>query len=130
MNLKLERFRNDGDCVIGKLYADGKFEAFTLEPLLDNKVAIPVGKYRVTLEHSPRLGFVTPRLHKVPQHEGILIHSGNYPKDSLGCILVGKTEGHSFVGSSRLAFYALMDKLQQQKDEMYIEIENAKTLKC
>ncbi len=130
MNLKLERFRNDGDCVIGKLYADGEFVGFTLEPFLNNEIAVPVGKYRVSLEHSPRHGFVTPRLHKVPHRSGILIHSGNYPKDSQGCILIGKTEGHSFVGSSRLAFYALMDKLQQQKDEISIEIENAKTLKC
>jgi hypothetical protein len=68
------------------------FECKTLElPWLDNKKqksCIPKGNYTVVRRKSPKYGshfHVT----NVVNRDMILIHSGNYFTDILGCILVG-----------------------------------------
>ena len=42
-----------------------------------------------------------PILHDVPGRSQILIHPGNYPKDTLGCILVGSEKDENAVYHSR-----------------------------
>jgi hypothetical protein len=65
---------------------------FTLElPWLENKKAIsciPVGEYLMMWGWSPRFRRNYWRI-GVPGRTGILIHKGNYLKDTSGCILVG-----------------------------------------
>lgn len=130
MQLRLVRTEFYSSNTIGKLYVDGKFECFTLEdtvrtgPKVYGETAIPVGKYRVTVELSPRFKRLLPRLHGVPQFSGVLIHSGNKAADTEGCILVGRTEKDSWIEESKIAFDALLYKLQQSKDDIYIEIVN------
>ena len=70
------------------------FECKTLElPWLDNKrqqSCIPEGNYTVVTRKSPKYGshfHVT----NVANRDMILIHSGNYYRDILGCILVGES---------------------------------------
>ncbi len=48
----------------------------------------------------------------VPADRYILIHIGNYPKDTDGCILLGSSKGKDFVGNSTntvFAFYKLFE---------------------
>lgn len=79
------------DCTIGRLHL-GKFQCFTLElPWLNNRQdisCIPEGAYPYKTYESPRHGTVLLIL-DVEGRTMIEIHSGNYTKQILGCILAG-----------------------------------------
>src|SRR5271168_3094452 len=112
MNLLLQRGRPTFASTPGELTFPGAPSTFyTLEPPPGR--SIPAGTYKVIVRESPRLGYETPRLLGVPgwPENDILIHIGNYPKDTEGCILVGLTEETDFVGSSREAFAQLYPKV-------------------
>lgn len=110
MKLSLRRTNYRSDAVLGDLSIDCIFECFTLER---PSVIIPAGTYNVTLYDSPSHHCLTPLLHDVPNREFIEIHVGNYPMDSMGCILVGKTKGLNYLENSKEAFHALMAKLKE-----------------
>ena len=68
-----------------------------------------------------------PLLLDVPNFDGIRIHIGNYPKDTEGCILVGRSEKEDYVGESRIAFEALFAKMKAAYDggeDIFISIES------
>lgn len=113
INLLLNRITISKTRTLGNLRVDGRDTVFaTLEPQgLDLTVkprSIPAGTYRVSLRKSPRLGYVTPYLHDVPGFSDVLIHIGNFPQDTLGCILVGLDIVGQAIEHSRTAFDALM----------------------
>jgi hypothetical protein len=106
-------------CTIGRLLIDDHFECYTLEDgIRTNKVAgetaIPVGRYAVTVSHSPRFKCRLPLLADVPNFTGVRIHAGNTSADTAGCILVGRTRSESAqrIGASRIAFEALLPKIE------------------
>lgn len=106
---------------IGRLVVfDGamiKLQLCTLElPDLGNQKnisCIPEGKYEVHRIYSPKFGKCF-HVQDVPGRSEILIHKGNYNKDTHGCILIGmgradiNGDGVTDVIESSLA----MDKLQ------------------
>ena len=69
-------------------------KGYTLEPAggdttsrgLDRR--IPEGMYRIDWHNSPKFGRFLPLVwnNDVPKDRYILIHSGNYPKHTEGCI--------------------------------------------
>ena len=70
------------------------FHCKTLElPWKDNAKGVscvPAGVYKAELHHSPKFGLCI----SIPQVSGrseILLHGGNYLKDTKGCILVGRS---------------------------------------
>ena len=77
---------------------------------------VPIGVYKVkwhktTLNRSLGKAFVLFN-DDVPADRYILIHIGNYPKDTDGCILLGSSKGKDFVGNSTstiFAFYKLFE---------------------
>ncbi len=118
--LELIRQPSAHGCTLGELRLNGKFFCYTLEdvvrptgPKVPGATAIPAGTYPVTIERSPGLRLLTPRLHQVPDFEGVLIHPGNGSKDTRGCILVGlaKLPSNVKIYKSQEAFQALMGKL-------------------
>lgn len=97
MNLELKRIAQKPTHTIGRLYIDGVYFCDTLEdPVrapgikIAGQTAIPAGTYIVKNTISPRFRRELPRLYDVPGFDGILIHRGNTPADTSGCILVGE----------------------------------------
>ena len=75
------------------------FKGYSLEPAGPDTTEsgkdrrIPEGKYNVKWTYSPRFKgeYATLYNEKVPEWRRILIHSGNYPKHTEGCLLLGRT---------------------------------------
>ena len=67
--------------------------AMPLEEIRRRKVAgetcIPTGRFRLAWVMSPSRGRPTLRLLKVPGFDGILVHSGNTPEHTKGCVCPG-----------------------------------------
>jgi Family of unknown function (DUF5675) len=106
-----------GKSITGEFWLDGAMECYYLEPARLTPCylghpCIPAGIYRVVLSRSPELQYVCPEVLNVPGRTGIRWHIGNYPSEVLGCCVVGTTVARDFVGNSRIAFNALMEKLQ------------------
>jgi len=85
MNLQL--FREAA--LKGELFNEGQFFCYTLER---SGVQIPASIYKLEIRFSPHFQKDLPHLLDVPGRTDILIHGGNEPKDSDGCILVGYKE--------------------------------------
>lgn len=97
MKLLLQRTTYTNTTTIGDLYVDGKKFCYVLEDKVRDageakiwgKTAIPAGTYQVIVNQSTRFKRLLPRLLNVPSFDGVLIHQGNYAKDTDGCLLVG-----------------------------------------
>lgn len=118
--LDLKRRPTTGGCTLGELSLNGKFFCYTMEDpvrpagvYVPNETAIAAGTYPVTIEKSPRLGRLTPRLGGAVAGRGILMHWGNGAADTKGCILVGFAHlpTNLKVYKSEEAFEALMHRL-------------------
>lgn len=150
MELLLKRIARKANYTIGKLYINGTYFCDTLEDtdrgldqsmdlqtILSKKkkgiTAIPTGTYNVTLnvvspKYSKRSAYnfcqgKVPRLLDVPGYEGILIHIGNYPKDTEGCILVGENKQVGAVLNSTNTFKNLYSKLLEDPNNLKITIQ-------
>lgn len=80
---------------------------------IDGQTCIPSGVYEIQLQPSSHFNRLMPFLQEVPFYTGIMIHPGNTPLDTNGCILVGMD--HQNVGSisdSRQAFDLLFPKIE------------------
>lgn len=139
MELKLTRNYQKDTYTIGRLYVEGDLFSNTLEdPVRDysdpnykvyGKTAIPYGRYRITMVHSPKFskrygGRKVPLLNNVPDFTGILIHSGNTAEDTDGCILVGQNTQRGRVTSSLVTIYKLLDIFDSvpEDEEIWIDI--------
>src|SRR5258708_15997422 len=126
MELLLTRDVFDALCTEGELQVDGQHECFTLE--LENLdgtpgSCIPQGTYKVVLQPSQKVRASTdpwvmqfagqmPHIVGIPGRSLIMIHWGNNPGNTEGCVLVGEIRGVDVVNSSRAAFEALYPKIK------------------
>jgi hypothetical protein len=151
MKLELKRIAMRDDYTIGHLYVDGKYICDTLEDKVrdinhsgkfDNgevkvagQTAIPYGTYKVAMgvvspknAHKAMYAFCggkLPRLIDVPDFAGVLIHIGNFPKDTEGCILVGQNKVKGQLINSTATFgklYALMADAYHRREDITITI--------
>lgn len=150
MNILVHRTMKLPQYTIGKLYIDNKYICDTLEdadrglmqgdPLwhirdikIFGKTAIPLGTYNITMDivsqkfknrgWAKPFGGKLPRLLNVPGYEGVLIHVGNKPEDTLGCILVGYNKIKGQVINSTQAFNEVMKHLLTATDNITITIK-------
>jgi hypothetical protein len=115
LQLRVDRFKQYPDSVVGRLYVNGKYVCFTLEEAWrDNQRSIscvPPGTYDAYLRYdsSKKNREWCFQLTNVPNRTAIQIHIGNSPGDTEGCILVGTTQKSDFVGNSTVAYQLLQD---------------------
>jgi len=138
MRLLINRYDHDDKQTKGQLFLLGendkiiaKWDSLEL-PWLNNQrriSCIPLGTYKCKKHRSPKFGR-TLWVQDVPNRSEILIHSGNYHTQILGCILIGKDlkdinkDGYLDVTRSRVAMKELMDSLKDI-DGIMLEIVNS-----
>jgi hypothetical protein len=90
--ITLRRLATQGKQITGEIIRAGTVVAKTIELAWKNNArrisCIPIGTYTVVKRTSNKYGNHF-HLINVPGRDMILIHSGNYYSDSLGCIIVG-----------------------------------------
>lgn len=103
--LVLKRIFQNDKYTIGKLYLNDTYLCDTLEPpKYVNHPCIDKGTYRIGYQFSNKFGRNMPFLLSVKGRVGIMIHYGNYPKDTQGCILVGRNLQKGSVSNSKKTF--------------------------
>lgn len=103
--LVLKRIFQNDKYTIGKLYLNDTYLCDTLEPpKYVNHPCIDKGTYRIGYQYSNKFGRNMPFLLSVNGRVGIMIHTGNYPKDTQGCILVGRNLQKGSVSNSKKTF--------------------------
>lgn len=130
MKLTLERTYDKAKPTYGELWCGGDMICQTFElPWWNNQhniSCIPEGTYEV-IPHNTEDKPNTFELVDVPNREGILIHTGNTVRDTLGCILVGAHEGElngePAILDSQSAMKLLRERLNGQS--VTIEIKEA-----
>ena len=118
VNLLLIRDEFTDKSTLGKLFLNGEMFCQTLElPYLDNQRSIsciPEGEYKVrlrTAKESSSREYLHLLVQDVKGRSYILVHIGNFPKDTKGCILVGQSRQQDRVNNSRLAMDLLMKEI-------------------
>jgi hypothetical protein len=124
LELTLVRHQFTQDSTIGSLYMNNQLICFTLEDKDRNlfnchtieqiksvkeygKTAIPYGKYKVVLAYSNKFGQAMPLISNIKGFSNVLIHKGNRPEETLGCILIGMNYGKDIIYQSTKAFERL-----------------------
>lgn len=142
MRITVFRQPSKGGTTIGDVYVDGAFFCHSLEdeireiagqPVaawkIPRQTAIPSGKYRVSLEYSPRFGPNTLTVNDVPGFSGIRIHAGNTAGDTEGCILLGtQVKGICLVaGTSKPAVAlvrAAVERAVARGEQVWLDVNN------
>jgi len=139
MEITLQRLWFTGNSTCGELSVEGRIGPYTLElPVKDGLPgsAIPPGRYKIELAPSPKFlsvrdtwveGYAKrmPHITGIPGRSLIMIHWGNQPENTDGCILVGLSHDTDTVGKSRQAFDSLYTLIGEaaQADECWINVQ-------
>jgi hypothetical protein len=126
IHFKVERKYLKAGYTIGNLFykidQDWIWLCNTMEPPVGTNQhgeAIPTGFYKLIVNYSPKLETRAPRLLNVPERTDILWHWGNYPKDTIGCLLVGVNSDVGELHSSYVTFKQIMELLQANYQSEY-----------
>lgn len=131
----IRRFKNVNDGTLGEfLVLDSNenvlLNGYTLEPSGPDTIVpnqdkrIPQGEYALAWHNSPAFRQRLPLLYNevVSKERYILIHAGNFPKDTFGCVLVGLKNDGANVLESKKALKRLLPLLKGVKK---VVIENS-----
>lgn len=145
MKLRIDRLFLEDEYTEGQMFIDGVYFCDTLEDKtrdynkdgdLDEpgekkvygETSIPFGTYKVIMSYSHRFKKEMPELLNVTGFDGIRIHAGNTPKDTLGCILVGRAtnEGDGTIIRSReftAKLYEIINDAIKKGEDVTITIQ-------
>lgn len=139
MDLLLQREPSAHGCTIGELTLGGVLVCHILEDVIrevpgepvaswkvKGETAIPAGRYKVVITHSPRFKRLLPLLLDVPGFEGIRIHTGNTADHTEGCLIPGRKVLGAVV-DSRKSYDILEAHIEHGlavDGEVWIEIRN------
>ena len=134
MEIIIKRIARKTGYTIGHLSINDHTICDTLEPhcidwsrerKLPGKTAIPEGRYRVEMIYSAKFERQMPYLQGVPHFTGVMIHQGNAPKNTQGCILVGYNTIRGLVLKSRDAMLKIDEYIKyarKAKQEIWCDI--------
>ena len=118
INLLLIRDTFSKESTIGELFINGERICDTLEnPWQDNQrnvSCIPEGVYPVrlrTARESATRDYLHLLVQEVPNRDFILVHRGNFPSQTQGCLLVGLGTEQDVVHNSVLAMDLLIKEI-------------------
>lgn len=121
--MKLTRLKTNLNGTFGEIRLPSGKIISTLElPWKNNQrqiSCIPAAVYQCGVVNSPKFGRVY-QVKNVPNRSHILIHAGNWVKDTSGCILVGMSNNGTRLFESRKALALLMDELKWQSFRLEI----------
>ncbi|WP_408954718.1 DUF5675 family protein [Natroniella sp. ANB-PHB2] len=121
--IKIVRKTETKKAMMGELYVNGdKIGPCLEQPWKNNKrgeSCIPPGEYLAYLrdqeQSNSRWNYNPIQLIGVHERDYIQIHIGNYPKNTRGCILPGKSKGRDAVWNSKKAFNEIVDRLDKTR---------------
>lgn len=137
MRLTLSRIADLDTCTLGILSLENGVTFATLEPPWRNNAqhrsCIPPGAYPLKLARSPLVERITAgafadawHVEGIYARSSIIIHPGNFPTDTAGCILPGHhhgiINGQLAVLNSKAAFEAIM-RTMSDKDTNMLTVE-------
>ena len=126
MEIKIKRIARKAGYTIGHLTINGHIICDTLEPHCINwarerkvpgRTAIPEGRYKVEMNYSAKFDKLMPYLKDVPHFTGVMIHLGNTPKNTQGCILVGYNTIRGLVVKSSEAMQKVEEAIMNARKE-------------
>jgi hypothetical protein len=108
MEIRVVRDEFTSQSTTSRVFVNGEQMFYGLEPAKRDPPykprAIPVGTYEVRNIYSDKHKRIVPHVVNVPGFQEIEIHIGNYPHDTEGCLLIGRTRSKDFVAGSAEAF--------------------------
>ena len=121
----------------GRMYLDNVFFCHVCEDedrfleggvteKVNDRTAIPRGRYRLTTSFSNRFQRVLPLVLDVPGFSGIRIHGGNRAEDSSGCLLVGKVRTSTGIAQCADTVQRVIDQIEDASElgiESWLEVE-------
>lgn len=123
MKATLRRNKSTAESTIGELTIEGQKFAILELPWLNNLKmvsCIPPGIYCCKVKDSPSRGKVY-EVTDVEGREHILIHVGNFPRDTEGCILIGMQPGVNMINNSKIALAKLFEITKDEPFALVIE---------
>jgi hypothetical protein len=128
-NVLIKRVCHNNDGVFGVMMIENNPRFVTVEPKWFGNYksisCIPVGTYTCKMTKSPRFG-ETYEITNVPDRSNILIHWGNFSRDTEGCVIVGSgfdydLRNGSYITNSVDAFRRFMNLMQKEEFTLVIE---------
>lgn len=120
-----DRFFKGPKHTVSHFYIEGTYYCDILEDVvrelgangegkIKGETAIPAGRYEIVMAMSPTFKRMMPYLRKVPFFSSIMMHWGNIPLHTKGCLLMGKNTEKGKVTNSKAITIAWIERLEKE----------------